>query len=108
MKSILLWILMMPRLRSSYHLTSYEVLVSQTAAMELKAMEENLQARIAETLRQLAEDPSNRSGRLDVKKLSATKRHYYRLRVGERRIIFFTDEKAIKVVRIANRSDVYS
>ena len=89
-------------------MTSSDVLVSQTAARELKALEEDLQARIKEKLRELAEDPSNKSGRLDVKKLSATKRHYYRLRVGEYRIIFFTEEKAIKVVRIANRSDVYS
>ena len=89
-------------------MTSSDVLVSQTAARELKALEEDLQARIKEKLRELAEDPSNRSGRLDIKKLSATKRHYYRLRVGEYRIIFFTEEKAIKVVRIANRSDVYS
>ena len=86
-------------------MTGSDVLVSQTAARELKALEEDLQAIIKEKLRELAEDPSNRSGRLDVKKLSATKRHYYRLRVGEYRIIFFTEEKAIKVVRIAKRSD---
>lgn len=86
----------------------YEVLVSQTAAKELKALEGSLQARIKGKLKELAQDPSNRSGRLDVKKLSSTRRNYYRLRVGEYRIIFFTEEMAIKVVRIANRSDVYS
>ncbi len=89
-------------------MTRYEVLVSQTAAKELQALEENLQARIKEKLRELAEDPRNSSGRLDVKKLSATTRHYYRLRVGEYRIIFFTEKKSIKVVRIASRADVYS
>ncbi len=57
---------------------------------------------------ELAEDPSNRLGRLDVKKLSATRRSYYRLRVGDYRIIFFTEEKAIKVVRISKRSDAYT
>ena len=66
----------------------YEVLVSQTAAKELKALEGSLQARIKEKLRELAQDPSNRSGRLDVKKLSSTRRNYYRLRIGEYRIIF--------------------
>jgi len=89
-------------------LIGYEVLVSQTAAKELKALEGSLQARIKGKLKELAQDPSNRSGRLDVKKLSSTRRNYYRLRVGEYRIIFFTEEMAIKVVRIANRSDVYS
>jgi len=89
-------------------LIGYEVLVSQTAAKELRALEGSLQARIKGKLKELAQDPSNRSGRLDVKKLSSTRRNYYRLRVGEYRIIFFTEEMAIKVVRIANRSDVYS
>jgi mRNA interferase RelE/StbE len=89
-------------------LTSYEVLVSQTAAKELKALEQNLQSRIKEKLMELAEDPSNRSGRLDIKKLTATKRNYYRLRVGDYRIIFFTEGVSIKVVKISKRSDVYS
>ena len=89
-------------------MTSYEVLVSQTAARELKALERNLQSRIKEKLMELAEDPSNRSGRLDVKKLLATRRSYYRLRVDDYRIIFFTEEKSIKVVRISKRSDAYS
>ena len=89
-------------------MTNYEVLVSQTAAKELKALEQNLQSRIKEKLMELTEDPSNRSGRLDVKKLSVTKRNYYRLRVGDYRIIFFTEGVSIKVVKISKRSDVYS
>ena len=89
-------------------MTGYELLVSQTAAKELKALEKGLQTRIKEKLRELAQDPSNRSGKLDVKKFSATKRDYYRLRVGEYRIIFFTEKKSVKVVRIANRSNIYS
>jgi mRNA-degrading endonuclease RelE of RelBE toxin-antitoxin system len=52
--------------------------------------------------------PSSRSGRLDVKKLTATKRDCYRLRVGDYRIIFFTEGVTIKVVKISKRSDVYS
>ena len=89
-------------------MTIYEVLVSQTAAKDLKALEQNLQSIIKEKVVELAEDPDNRSGRLDVKKLSATKRNYYRLRIGDYRIIFFTEGKSIKVVRISKKSDVYS
>jgi mRNA interferase RelE/StbE len=89
-------------------LSSYEVLVSQTAAKELKALEQNLQSRIKEKMMELTEDPSNRSGRLDVKKLSVTKRNYYRLRVGDYRIIFFTEGVSIKVAKISKRSDIYS
>ena len=89
-------------------MSSYEVLVSQTAAKELKALEQNLQSRIKEKMMELTEDPSNRSGKLDVKKLSVTKRNYYRLRVGDYRIIFFTEGVSIKVAKISKRSDVYS
>ena len=89
-------------------MSSYEVLVSQTAAKELKALEQNLQSRIKEKMMELTEDPSNRSGRLDVKKLSVTKRNYYRLRVGDYRIIFFTEGVSIKVAKISKRSDIYS
>ena len=89
-------------------MTSYNILVSQTAAKELRALEKTLQERIKEKLRELADDPSNTSGRLDVKKLSITGRNYNRLRVGDYRIIFFLEEMNIKVVRIAKRSNVYS
>ena len=89
-------------------MTSYEILVSQTAAKELGALDKPLQERIKEKLRELAKDPSNTNGRLDVKQLSAKGRNYSRLRVGDYRIIFFLEGMNIKVVRIAKRSDVYS
>lgn len=95
-------------MRSSYLLTSFEILVSQTAARELKALEKWLQERIKEKLRELAKDPSNSAGRLDVKKLSTTGRNYSRLKVGDYRVIFSLEERSVKVVRIAKRSDVYS
>lgn len=63
-------------MRSSFPLTSYDVRVSQTAAKVLKALEESLQSGIKEKLRELAIDPGNNSGRLDIKKLSATRRNY--------------------------------
>ncbi len=69
-------------------MTGFDVLVSQTAAKELKALEKGLQTRIKIKMRELAQDPSNRSGRLEVKKLLATKRDYYRLRVGSTELYF--------------------
>jgi len=89
-------------------LTNYKVLVSQTAAKELRVLEKSLQDRIKERLRGLSKDPINSTGRLDVKKLSGTGRNYSRLMVGDYRVIFFVDGMKIKVVRIAKRSDVYS
>lgn len=77
-------------------MTNYEVLVSRTAAKELGGLEESLQARIKEKLRKLTQGPSNRSSRMDVKKLSSTKGNYYRLRVAECRIIFLRKKLQLK------------
>ncbi len=66
------------------------------------------QERIRESLNELAEDAHNISKRLDTKKLSGTNRTYFRLRVGDYRVIYYLQEETIRVVRIATRSDAYS
>ncbi len=89
-------------------MTTYEVLLSTTAAKEFKSLQKMEQNRIREKLNDLVKDPYNNSHRLDTKKLTGTSRIYYRLRVGDYRIIYLLDEDRIKVVRIATRSDAYS
>ena len=89
-------------------MTTYEVLLSTTAAKEFKSLQKMEQNRIREKLNDLAKDPYNNSQRLDIKKLTETSRIYYRLRVGDYRVIYFLDDDGIKVVRIATRSDAYS
>ncbi len=89
-------------------MTSYNVLVSITAIRELNALKEIDRERIKDKLRELSKDPHNSLNHLDTKKLSGTKRTYYRLRVEDYRVIYFTEDRIIKVVKIATRSDVYS
>ena len=89
-------------------MTSYSVLVSTTASKEFRALQKEEQDRIREKLKELAENPINNSNRLDTKKLSGTEHEYFRLRVGDYRVIFYLQEKTIRVVRIAIRSDAYS
>ncbi len=89
-------------------MTSYKVLVSSTASKEFKALQTKEQERIREKLKELAEDPYNKLNRLDTKKLSGDKHFYFRLRVGNYRVIYYLEEETIKVVRIAIRSDAYS
>ena len=89
-------------------MTTYEVLLSTTAAKEFKSLQKMEQNRIREKLNDLVKDPYNNSHRLDTKKLTGTSRIYYRLRVGDYRIIYLLDEDRIKVVRITTRSDAYS
>ena len=58
-------------------------------------------------MREISGDPSNLKGRFDIKKLAGKKRTYYRLRVGDYRIIYFLEDNMVKVVRVATRSDAY-
>lgn len=89
-------------------MTSYEVLISSTASKEFKSLQRKEQDRIRQKLKELSEDPYNSSYRLDTRKLSGTNHTYFRLRVGDYRIIYFLEEGNIRVVIIAIRSDAYS
>ncbi len=86
----------------------YSVLVSTTASKEFRALDKEEQDRIREKLNDLSEDPHNSYNRLDTKKLSGTKYTYFRLRTGDYRVIYHTEEETIKVVRIAIGYDAYS
>lgn len=55
-------------------MTRYEVLVSETARKELNVLKKGERERVREKLKELGEDPFNSQNRLDVKKLSGTKR----------------------------------
>lgn len=53
----------------------------------------------------ISEDRQNSFNRHDTKKLSKTKYAYFRLRVGDYRVISYLQEETIRVVRIAIISD---
>ncbi len=89
-------------------MTSYNVLLSTTASKEFKALQKIEQERIRAKLNELGEDLYNNSNRLDTKKLSGFNRTYFRLRVGNYRVIYYIEEETVKVVRIAIRSGAYS
>ncbi|MCJ2556653.1 MAG: type II toxin-antitoxin system RelE/ParE family toxin [Candidatus Thermoplasmatota archaeon] len=83
-------------------MTKYEVLVSQTARKQLEALDKGTRARIKRALRNI--DPS----RSTVKRLKGPKRDYFRLRVGEYRVMFTVEGKRVLVVRILHRRVAYS
>ncbi|MCK4949550.1 MAG: type II toxin-antitoxin system RelE/ParE family toxin [Thermoplasmata archaeon] len=82
-------------------MTKYEVLVSQTARKQLEALDKGTRARIKRALRNI--DPS----RSTVKRLKGPKRDYFRLRVGEYRVVFTVEGKRVLVVRILHRRVAY-
>ena len=88
-------------------MTKSEIFVSTTASKELNKLESKTKERIKRKVREILADPSNSKGRFDIKKLAGKKRTYYRLRVGDYRIIYFLEDNVVKVVRVATRSDAY-
>jgi mRNA interferase RelE/StbE len=88
-------------------LTKSEIFVSTTASKELNKLESKTKERIKRKVREILADPSNSKGRFDIKKLAGKKRTYYRLRVGDYRIIYFLEDNMVKVVRVATGSDAY-
>ncbi len=82
-------------------MTKYEVLVSQTVRKQLEALDKGTRARIKRALRNI--DPS----RSTVKRLKGPKRDYFRLRVGEYRVILTVEGKRVLVVRILHRRVAY-
>ena len=88
-------------------MTKSEIFVSTTASKELNKLESKTKERIKRKVREILADPSNSKGRFDIKKLAGKKRTYYRLRVGDYRIIYFLEDNMVKVVRVATGSDAY-
>lgn len=83
-------------------MTKYEVLVSETARKQLEALDKETRARIKRALRNI--DPS----RSTVKRLKGPKRDYFRLCVGEYRVMFTVEGKRVHVAKILHRRVAYT
>ncbi len=82
----------------------YEVLLERRAEKDLKRLTRDVFERVVSRLRSLSEDPKPSGSR----KITGSKNDW-RVRVGEYRIIYEIDDrkKAIRVMRIRHRKEVY-
>lgn len=82
----------------------YGIVFVRSARKELEALPADLAARVFERILSLAGDPR----RHGAKKLVGS-RSLYRLRVGDYRVIYEVDDRALKVdvVAIRHRRDAY-
>ncbi|MEX6506906.1 type II toxin-antitoxin system RelE/ParE family toxin [Jiella sp. M17.18] len=80
-----------------------EIAYSKDAAKALERMPRNAADRVRFKIRQYAEDPSSLSA--NVKRLKG--RPYYRLRVGDWRVIFDEDRRVVRIIEIGPRGGVY-
>ena len=84
---------------------SYEVSYSKQAIKTLARMPKNQAEKIVAKVEQLAQNPEAQAA--NVKKLQGS--DYYRLRVGDYRVIYSMDNGrlTITVVKVGSRGDVY-
>ncbi len=84
---------------------SYTLLIKKQAKKALQSVQQPDRTRLAEKIVLLGKDPDNQS--LDVKKLQGEP--YFRLRVGQWRIIFDRDNtvKIISIEKIKPRGGAY-
>lgn len=82
----------------------YEVVLERRAERDIKRLPEETFYRIVPQLKALSENPR----RPGCRKITGSKNDW-RVRVGDYRIIYEIDEreKAVKVMRIRHRRDVY-
>ena len=89
-------------------MTKYEVLISETARKQLLVLDKKTRDRIKKSLGELGDDPFHSRSKADVKMLKGPKRDYWRLRVGDYRVIYTVDENRVLVARILHRRSAYS
>jgi len=80
-----------------------KIAISKVAGRELSRMPANTARRIASKIRQYAENPASQAN--NVTKLHG--RDGYRLRVGDRRVIFDVNEDSMTVLEIGPRGGIY-
>jgi mRNA interferase RelE/StbE len=74
----------------------------ESARAELRAIERETAIRILRAL-----DRYGDSGEGDVRALTGQWQGYFRIRVGDYRVIFMVAPEEITIVRVRHRSDVY-
>jgi len=88
-------------------LTTYEVRLSETARRQFERFPEDRGRKVRKFLLELKVDPYRARPGADIKKLSWSKRDYYRLRIGNLRAIYHIDGRSVLVAKILPRSRAY-
>ena len=85
----------------------YRVFVSETAVRQLRALQVKTRTRIKEALAELEDDPFRPRPKGDIKRLSRPHRDYFRLIVGNYRVIYVVEGQRVLVAKIIPRSEGY-
>ena len=83
-------------------MTGYTVVLTDSARRDLERLDRSVARRILARLEDLHEDPLRKLGRL-------VNSPYYRLRVGDWRVIVEVDEREVRVlvIKVSHRRSIY-
>ncbi len=88
---------------------SYKLLISRRGLKQLEHLDEETKKRIKRVLKCLSKNPFERRNNCDIKKLNTNTKHsFYRLRIGNYRIIYSVVNKKIMITEIVRRKKAYS
>ncbi|MGP8321559.1 MAG: type II toxin-antitoxin system RelE family toxin [Methanosarcinaceae archaeon] len=85
----------------------YSVIVSRTFQKQFHFLQEQLQQRIRNALKELEINPNQPRSGADIKPLKSTKPQKHRLRVGDYRIIYMIEENTVYVIEVFKRNKGY-
>ena len=80
----------------------YRIIFTNRALKDLEKIDKETQIRIAEKLKEYAENPFKYARKLISPQIGT-----YRFKIGDYRIIFDIDEENIVVLRIGHRKSIY-
>jgi len=86
----------------------YTVIVSRTFQKQFYSLQEKLQERIKNALKELEINPNQPRAGADIKPLKKTKPQKHRLRVGDYRIIYLIEGNTVYVIEVFRRGRGYS
>lgn len=85
----------------------YRVFLSETARRQLREFPGRTQSRIEKALTELEDDPFRSRPMADIKRLKGPDRAYFRLRIGDHRVIYVVEGHRVLVAKILLRSKAY-
>jgi len=88
-------------------LTTFDILLSETARRQLFDLSEKQIDRLKNGLRELKENPFKKRAKADIKKLKGPKKDYFRLRIGNYRAVYVVEGNVVKVAKILPRDKAY-
>ena len=87
---------------------TFQVLISESARKALYDLEEEVSRRIKKAFPTLGENPFRCRSGADIKKLEGSADPtFYRLRIGDYRIVYAIEEKTVKITSIFHRGKGY-